>query len=137
MNFNIRTPPIPTGEVRGKLKILYRLHNVSGHFYLCQCLNCGALVEAGLKVLQPSNIKKKCIQCKSCHTGKPCHGQTKTRLYSIWVGMKNRADNHDGSRPSYEGKTICNEWKLNFVAFYKWAMENGYTVEEAFEKGVN
>ena len=73
MNLNIRTPPIPTGEVRGKLKILYRLHNVLGHFYLCQCLNCGALVEADLKVLHPS-------------------------------------------------KTICNEWKSNFVMFYDWAI---------------
>ena len=43
--------------------------------------------------------------------------------------MKNRcyhpsyhAFNHYGGR----GITVCDEWRNNFEAFYKWALSNGY-----------
>ena len=51
------------------------------------------------------------------------------RLYRIWSGIKsrcytkaNKAYNRYGGR----GISMCQEWKDNFVAFYKWAMDNGY-----------
>lgn len=40
--------------------------------------------------------------------------------------MKNREDNHDGTRPTYVGKSMCNEWRLSFLSFYNWAIKNGY-----------
>jgi len=56
------------------------------------------------------------------------HGQSKTRLYSIWAGMKKRCltptclyyKNYGG-----RGITVCNEW-INFEPFYEWAMRSGY-----------
>ena len=52
-----------------------------------------------------------------------------TRLYSIWNGMKTRCTNPKS--PSYKnyggrGITICTEW-LNFMNFYNWATQNGYS----------
>ena len=43
--------------------------------------------------------------------------------------MKNRCfDINDKRYERYGGRgiTICDEWKNNFLAFYQWAMANGY-----------
>lgn len=57
------------------------------------------------------------------------HGGFGTRLYRIWCGMKNRC--YNPNEPNYKrygakGITVCDEWKDNFEAFRKWALNNGY-----------
>lgn len=57
------------------------------------------------------------------------HGETHTRLYSIWRGMKKRCtvDTYDSfHRYGGRGIKICSEWLENFSEFSKWAKENGY-----------
>lgn len=122
----MRSAPITTGTIRGKLKILYRLHNYKSGTYLCECQNCGALVIVPLNKLQPSNIKKRIKQCDNCYTGRVNHHLKGTRLYHIWVGMKNRANDHDGTRPNYIDRNIDSDWRDNFLTFYDWAMKTGY-----------
>lgn len=122
----MRNAPISTGTIRGKLKILYKLHNHKSGTYLCECQNCGALVIVPVNRLLPGNIKKHIKQCDHCYTGKVRHHMKGTRLYNIWIGMKNRANNHDGTRPTYSNIDIDTNWRDNFLTFYKWAMKNGY-----------
>ena len=57
------------------------------------------------------------------------HGMSKTRLYRIWSGMKERCFNpnnrnykHYGGR----GISVCDEWRFDFMAFYKWSVATGY-----------
>lgn len=56
-------------------------------------------------------------------------GESSTRLYSIWHGMKERCyrKTHD-SYKNYGalGVTVTDEWRDNFSAFKQWAVENGY-----------
>lgn len=57
------------------------------------------------------------------------HGLSKTRLYRIWKGMKNRCYNpKQSSYDRYGGRDIiiCKEWQEDFLNFKKWADENGY-----------
>lgn len=57
------------------------------------------------------------------------HNLSKTRLYKIWNGMKQRCYNPNDTRYinyGARGISICDEWKHNFKAFYDWAMRNGY-----------
>lgn len=60
------------------------------------------------------------------------HGITtggKPRIFNIWSGMKSRCLKKNSIQyKDYGGRgiTICKEW-LEFEAFHKWAMENGYT----------
>lgn len=66
----------------------------------------------------------------SHHKGNYKHGLRHHRLYGIWAGMKNRCYNIND--PHYErwGKreiTVCDEWKDDFLAFYHWAIANGYS----------
>lgn len=57
------------------------------------------------------------------------HGETKTRLYQVWAGMKKRCYNQNCiSYKNYGGSGIkvCDEWVDNFVCFKEWAMDHGY-----------
>ena len=59
----------------------------------------------------------------------PTHGQTNTRLYSIWVGMRKRCNNpKDRAYINYGGRgiTVCDEWNGDFAAFRDWALASGY-----------
>jgi len=55
----------------------------------------------------------------------PCrierHGMSRTRIYKIWVNIRQRCENpeHPGYR-YYGGRwtSICDEWKKSFTAFY-------------------
>lgn len=56
------------------------------------------------------------------------HGQSKTRLYNIWQGMKQRC--YDSNTKEYRlygerGIGICKEW-MTSTCFLEWAMGNGY-----------
>src|SRR5438445_5671945 len=57
------------------------------------------------------------------------HGQTKTRLYMMWAGMKQRCSNprHEVYR-YYGGRGIrvCDVWQESFEAFRDWALSHGY-----------
>lgn len=55
--------------------------------------------------------------------------EMKNRLYSIYQGMTKRCYYPDNQNYKYyggKGIVICNEWKSDFSAFKKWALENGY-----------
>lgn len=58
------------------------------------------------------------------------HGLRHTRLYGIWLQMKNRCNNEKTARyKDYgaRGITVCDEWCNDFKAFYDWSMANGYS----------
>ena len=60
------------------------------------------------------------------------HGETGTRLYYIWSGMRKRVLN--SNNPAYKnygsrGITICDEWlkkEKGYINFRDWAIQNGY-----------
>lgn len=65
------------------------------------------------------------------------HGETKTRLYKIWNGMKGRCSNPNRSKYArYGGRGIVvyDGWVNDFDAFKKWAMENGYNDSLTIER---
>ena len=58
------------------------------------------------------------------------HGLSKTRIYRIWKQMRHRCyKTYDSGYAKYgsRGITVCDEWKNDFLAFYEWAMANGYS----------
>lgn len=57
------------------------------------------------------------------------NGLSYERLYQVYNGMIARCYNKN--HPHYEdwggrGITVCDEWRMNYQAFRKWAYENGY-----------
>ena len=64
-----------------------------------------------------------CLKCTAAKTV-TTHNQRYTRLYRIWIGMKQRCTNPKNSRyADYGGRgiTVCEEW-YKFENFYAWAI---------------
>ena len=58
------------------------------------------------------------------------HGLSKTRIYQIWADMKDRCNNKNNQFYKNYGKRgikVCEDWLTNFMNFYNWAINNGYT----------
>lgn len=57
------------------------------------------------------------------------HGYYGTRLYNVYQGIKQRCYNKNSVHyPDYgaRGITVCDEWRNSNIAFFKWAIANGY-----------
>lgn len=61
------------------------------------------------------------------------HGKKKTRLYSIWRGMKNRCNNVK-SKYGELGISVYEEWNDSFISFEKWALSNGYSDDLSIDR---
>lgn len=57
------------------------------------------------------------------------HGDSNSRLYTIWANMKSRCYYPSCERYAVYGErgiTVCDEWRDSYVNFKKWALANGY-----------
>ncbi len=96
-------------------------------YWICVC-------ECGTKrsVRRDSLRKYKscgCLKNEKLKVRSTKHGMYKTILYKRWVAIKQRCYNPKNSRYNRYGSLgvyMCDEWK-NFINFYTWAVNNGYT----------
>lgn len=126
-----------SGKQFGKLEVIKRVPNTSRVKWLCKCI-CGNEV-----VVQSGNLL--CGNTKSCgcykkektKETKTKHGESKTRLYRIWAGMKCRTCNNKSPIFSYyggRGIRVCNEWESSYKNFSEWAKDNGYNDELTLDR---
>lgn len=101
-----------------------------GALWKCKC-DCG-----NEKVLRRSTLlsgKAKSCGCKKKEAviiANTKHGKYKSRLYSIWHGMKDRCYNQNTNYyKNYGGRgiTVCDEWRESFETFHEWATSHGYS----------
>jgi hypothetical protein len=114
-----------TGQRFGRLLVIKPLGiNKHGVYeWLCKC-DCGKEIIVIGTSLRSGNTR-------SCGCYKPNfrHGKHDTRLHHIWGGMKQRCnDKNCKSYINYGGRgvSVCDEWSNDFMAFYTWALQNGY-----------
>ena len=65
------------------------------------------------------------------------HGMSRHNLYARWQRIKSRCLTKSNKRYSdYGGRgiTICEEWKNDFMSFYNWAINNGYSPELGIDR---
>lgn len=130
-----------TGQRFGKLTVLRRAENYvrpNGHkesTWVC-CCECGDEITA-----TRTNLKRArscgCSKGKYISASKITHGMSNSRLYRIWQNMKNRCYNPNVDRyDRYGGRgiTVCEKWRDSFEAFYKWAIDNGYSDELSIDR---
>lgn len=109
------------------------------HYWLCVC-DCGK--EKAIRqnyLLSNYTISCGCYNKKKVKETHTKHGLHKNRLYNVWLSIKTRCYNKNfHSYYNYGGRgiTVCDEWKNDFMAFYNWAMKNGYK-EEILKNGKN
>lgn len=124
-----------TGKKFGRLTVI-KLEYIKkysygtlAYYYLCKC-DCGKY-----KIVKSNNLKNKHVQSCGClkkeivSKKQKIHGLHKSRIYSIWQGMKSRCYNKNKIEYKNYGARkilVCKEWKENFINFYNWAINNGY-----------
>lgn len=134
------------GKTFGELTVIEYVRQSKAHRAIWKCLcKCGnvcnktnhALIAKGTNNCGCQNSIKRSQSANKRWEGhikiiKPKHpkrGLSKTRLYSIFQGMKERCyrPNHVHYH-NYGGKgvSICGEWLNNFETFYNWALQNDY-----------
>ena len=122
-----------TGQRFGRLVVVSRAKNKGGLTrWNCTC-DCG-----NTSVAYGNNLRRGLTQSCGCYR-RECelrrvvdrvktHGESKTRLYRIWSGIRTRCFNPNyKSYDRYGGRGIkvCEEWN-DFTVFRDWAMANGY-----------
>ena len=97
----------------------------------CVC-DCGTARRVRKHKLIRNSRSCGCGTAESIAKANTTHGHTtgreRSRLYSVWLGMKDRCADptHSGfQRYGGRGIAVCPEWE-SFPAFAKWADANGY-----------
>ena len=120
-----------TGKKFGRLlvKELYGYNEAGNALWRCKC-DCG-----NERIVHSGNLSTGHVQSCGCFRNEDAarrettHGQSKTRLFNIWHGMRERCCRQTASHYcDYGGRgiTVCAEWLNSFVAFRDWAIANGY-----------
>ena len=124
-----------TGMKYGRLTVVEfdRLQNHKT-YWKCVC-DCGLTVIATGNNLRSGNTSScGCLRRETTSQrgiANMKHGEShsnRTRLYSIWCGMRQRCENPN--RTAYKlyggkGVSVCDEWK-DYQKFKSWAEANGY-----------
>lgn len=121
-----------SGQRFGRLVALNIVRRENGKTYwLFQC-DCGNKVIIPQSYVSTGDTKSCGCYRKEVAKGNnnsTKHNKTQTRLYSIWSGIKQRCYNKNKIAYEYYGARgigVCDEWKSDFMAFYVWALKNGY-----------
>lgn len=129
-----------TGERFGKLLVIgvSERKDKTGHkFYRCLC-DCGKEKDiSGSHLATGASKSCGCEVGSSAKKRNTTHGMSHSRLFSIWMGMKKRCTNaNDRSYKHYGGRgiNICDEWKADFMSFYDWSINNGYTEDLSIDR---
>ena len=123
-----------TGRRFGRLTVLSRGENDHAGKPRWECIcDCGNTCLKYGSVLTLGYTKScGCYRRESQRDAKTTHGHAHERLYNVWNMMKQRCGNpHSKFYHNYgdRGITVCDEWKKDYAAFRKWAIDNGYDPE--------
>lgn len=120
-----------TGQSFGRLTVLQMLPSEANSRIHCRCLcECGNIVDvASTNLKQGKTLSCGCYKNETTPIAHKTHGESHTRLYRVWQGMKERCYNpHHISYHLYGGRGVfvCDEWNNSYFTFKEWAEANGY-----------
>lgn len=118
----------------GNEKIVPVSYLTTGQTRSCGCLHTEVVIK------QNKSQEKRKSTAEWNRIYKKTHGQTKTRLYKIWQGMKKRClDPNSHAYKDYGGRgiSVCQEWVDSFEAFFDWAIDSGYMEDLTIERKDN
>jgi len=123
------------GEKYGRLTVVAfdRLYNHKT-YWKCTC-DCGLTVIATGNNLRSGNtlscgcLRRETSQIRGKSNSKHNEShQHRTRLYTIWTGMRQRCNNPNKEAYKYyggKGIKLCEEWQ-DYSKFKEWSLANGY-----------
>lgn len=126
-----------TGQRFGQITVVERTQNhicaggqhKTAWICLCDCGNTFVATSGNLRNGHHTSCGCLVADRMSAIGKQKKHGESQTRLYRIWAGMKSRCSNPNSTKFSiYGGKgvKVCTKWANSFEKFRDWAMSNGY-----------
>lgn len=134
-----------TGKRFGRIVVVSKAEpkgNMTRWHCVCDCGN--------VTVVYSNNLRRGYTQSCGCfrheceaeraarkRTHGESHGQNRTRLYSIWTGIRSRCFNPNvRSYERYGGRgiTVCDSWNNDYATFRDWAFANGYSDELSIDR---
>lgn len=120
------------GKKYGKLEILGESKKIRGRYF--QKIKC----ECGTIRYMRNDRFSKATSC-GCEKRNKVHlpSDEYELLFNVWRNMIQRCYNKESERYytyGARGITVCGEWKNNFKAFAKWAVENGWKPTLSIER---
>lgn len=127
------------GKKFNRLTVIERCGKTDENRYLFKCIcECGNEKIAEGREIKGGKIKScGCGVIKGVKKANTTHGLTGSRLHNVWSSMKGRCLNeNDPSYTRYGGRgiMICDEWLSDFMNFYNWSMENGYSDDLSIDR---
>lgn len=135
-----------TGQRFGRLTVIEKSPSRRGDktWWSCKC-DCGSTLEVWSVYLRNGTTKScGCLNREMCSARLKAYrkrngadGRSKTRLHSIWAGMKERClspGSHAYALYGGRGITVCDEWRNSFEAFRDWALTHGYSEDLSIDR---
>lgn len=120
-----------TGKRFGRLLVIKREGKIGAHAaWRCIC-DCGnETIVRGDHLRHNKTRSCRCLENEKRSRGEVhfIHGESGTRLYEIWTGMRKRCTNKNTlCFKDYGGRgiSVCEAWD-DFAVFKKWAVSHGY-----------
>jgi hypothetical protein len=122
------------GKRFGRLLVIKPVGIWGQVIWLCRC-DCGNTKEVPTYRLKNGHTRScGCLRKEAIRErrgGNWTHGESNSRLYNIWVGMKQRCYNRKAPNYKYYGGKeikVCSRWKESdgYWAFRRWALNHGY-----------
>jgi hypothetical protein len=121
-----------TGKRFGRLSVVMEdgRSNYGERRWKCSC-DCGNVVSVtGKNLVRGASRSCGCLRNERVSEATTTHGMSKTKLYRTWERMRSRCGYQDNPAYNNYGKRgirVCEEWDNDFLVFYNWAMDNGYS----------
>ena len=117
------------GYRKGNITLLERMEKGHKWKYKCDCGYVGVTQVSENRGMCPECSRKQAAKKNTKHGEAPDIDHKASRLYSIWLNMKQRCGNN--KHPDYKhyggrGIRVCDEWKSDYLIFKSWALSNGY-----------
>ena len=116
------------GKTFTRLTVIEKADNIGKKTaWLCKC-SCGnSIVVMGTSLVSGNTKSCGCLHKEQLVDRNYKHGERHTKLYKVWLSMKERALNpkYKATHKAYSNVRLCEEWK-DYEAFSKWAKSNGY-----------
>lgn len=116
------------GQKFDKLTVIKQVKSRNNNsWWLCKC-ECG-----NYKEIDGSHLKRGYTKSCGCEQGpKKKHNKCNTRIYKIWEGINYRCNCKNINSQNYKNYylrniKICDEWANDFMNFYNWAINSGYS----------
>ena len=122
------------GQKFGRLLVIKDLgiekNETKNNYHKFECLcDCGNVCQVIWQSLVSGNTRSCGCLCDEARHAPKKHGCSYDRLYGIYSNILQRCYNPNNTAYSYyggRGISVCEEWKENYLAFKKWAYNNGF-----------